>query len=309
MTWTSAFAPATIANVGPGFDVLGFALDPAMGLGDTCDVRLVSGHGMHLTIDGDGGRLSTDPALNVATVAASRVLQLAGVETGLELRLHKGLPLGSGLGSSAASAASAASAVNAALGNPLTRAQLFDPGRAGEKAAAGFAHPDNVVPALVGGFLLMVERDDDELQVVPLPVPDQLAVALVIPDLEVRTELARKAIPAEIPVADAVSNAAHIALLVSALYDSDLDRLGYAIHDRLHQPYRTPLVPGFGDARERALAAGALGVGLSGSGPAMFAFARGLDSARACGEALAAGFIDRGTAARWVAGSVAAPFE
>jgi homoserine kinase len=337
--WQRAFAPATVANLGPGYDVLGLALDPALGLGDTCAVRLVPGDRVTVTVDGDGGRLSTNPAENCASVAAAAVLARVGARTGLELRLYKGLPLGSGLGSSAASSAAAALATNQALGAPLTRRELVDCARAGEAVAAGTPHPDNVAPSLLGGLLLMVERVSEgpvegtlapesaagaaasmpalepapaampALEIVRLPVPDALRVAVVIPDLEVRTADARAAIPARVPVGDAVHNLGAIALFVSALYDGDLGRLGQGTRDRLHQPYRIPLMRGFDEARRAALAAGALGAGMSGSGPAMFALAAGDDAARACGEAFVSAFAALGIAARHVHGRVAPSFE
>jgi homoserine kinase len=318
--WQRAFAPATVANLGPGYDVLGLALDAALGLGDTCAVRRTDGERIVIAVDGDGGRLSTDPAENCASVAAAAVLDRAGVRTGLEIRLHKGLPLGSGLGSSAASSAAAALATNLALGAPFTRRELVDCARAGEAVAAGTPHPDNVAPSLLGGLLLMVERVTENaaasapaampaLDIVRLPVPADLRVAVVIPDLEVRTADARAAIPPRVPVGDAVHNLGAIALFISALYDGDLLRLGQGTRDRLHQPYRIPLMRGFDEARRAALAAGALGAGLSGSGPAMFALAAGDAAARACGEALASAFAALGIAARTVCGRVAPSFE
>lgn len=357
--WHRAFAPATVANLGPGYDVLGLALDPALGLGDTCAVRLTDDGRITIAVSGDGGRLSTDPAENCASVAASAVLAAAaaasgaaagpasilpsglpsgspsGGRTGLEIRLHKGLPLGSGLGSSAASSAAAALATNLALGAPLTRRALVDCARAGEAVAAGTPHPDNVAPSLLGGLLLMVERVSENgpaaarpaqeavaavpaleaagampaLEIVRLPVPARLRVAVVIPDLEVRTADARAAIPARIPVADAVHNLGAVALFVSALHDGDLGRLGQATRDRLHQPYRIPLMRGFDEARRAALAAGALGAGMSGSGPAMFALADGDAAAKAAGEALVAAFESLGIAAHFMSGRVAPSFE
>lgn len=347
--WHRAFAPATVANLGPGYDVLGLALDPALGLGDTCAVRLTDDGRITIAVQGDGGRLSTHPAENCASVAASAVLAAAaaaagalaspaaiapsGGRTGLEIRLHKGLPLGSGLGSSAASSASAALATNLALGSPLPRRALVDCARAGEAVAAGTPHPDNVAPSLLGGLLLMVERVSEgapaaaalepapgmpaldpapgmpALDIVRLPVPADLRVAVVIPDLEVRTADARAAIPPRIPVGDAVHNLGAIALFVSALHDGDLARLGQATRDRLHQPYRIPLMRGFDEARRAALAAGALGAGLSGSGPAMFALADGDAAARAAGEAFVAAFAALGIAAHFMCGRVASSFE
>jgi homoserine kinase len=327
--WHRAFAPATVANLGPGYDVLGLALDPALGLGDTCAVRRTDGERIVIAVDGDGGRLSVDPAQNCASVAAAAVLARAGVRTGLEIRLHKGLPLGSGLGSSAASSAAAALATNLALGAPLARRDLVDCARAGEAVAAGTPHPDNVAPSLLGGLLLMVERvtestaaaapapasspsgrpDMPAIDIVRLPVPADLRIAVVIPDLEVRTADARAAIPPRVPVGDAVHNLGAIALFITALYDGDLARLGQGTRDRLHQPYRMPLMRGFDEARRAALAAGALGAGLSGSGPAMFALAAGDATATACGEAFASAFGALGIAARYVCGRVAPSFE
>jgi homoserine kinase len=306
--WHTAFAPATVANVGPGYDVLGLALDPLLKLGDTCDVRLAPVGQLQLSIDGDGGRLPTDPDANVATVAARVVLARAGASqsTGLQLRLHKGLPLGSGLGSSAASAASAALATNLALGSPLTRAQLFDAGRAGEAIAAGVPHPDNVVPSLAGGFLAMVD-DGSQLHVARLPVPESLRVAIVIPELEVRTADARAVLPAHVERSDAIANVGRVALLVSALYEGDLERLGLGLHDRLHQPWRTPLVRGFDAVRDAGMAAGAIGVGLSGSGPAMFAFAH-RDRAETVAQSMAEAFQKQGIGARSIHGAVSQPF-
>lgn len=307
--WSSAFAPATVANLGPGFDVLGLALDPALGLGDTCRVRRSQTDGIRLTIEGDGGRLPTGPSENVASVAAAAVLRRIGATgQGLDIHLTKGLPLGSGLGSSAASAASAAIATNLALGSPLSRRELIDAGRAGEAIAAGTPHPDNVVPSLLGGLLLMVDEADG-LRIVQLPVPPSLRVSVVIPELEVRTADARKVLPAAVPMADAIANIASMGLFVSGLYEGDLRRVGRGVQDRLHQPYRIPLVRGFHVAREAAEGVGALGVGMSGSGPAIFALADGDVSAARCGAAMAAAFESLGIGARWVAGGIAPALE
>ncbi len=305
LPWKTAFAPATVANIGPGFDVLGLALDESAGLGDTCEVRLVPGGDITITVTGDDGRLPTNPKMNVASVAAASVLALADVRTGLEIRLHKGLPLGSGLGSSAASAASAAIATNAALGNPLTRSQLIAAGREGEKLACGSPHPDNVVPALLGGVLLMVDDEHEGLSVVSLPIPDSLRVTVVCPDLVVNTSDARSILPKQVSMGDAVANMGRLALLVSAFYDSDLERIGKGCIDRLHQPYRSSLVPGFENARLAALDAGALAAGLSGSGPAMFALANGNDAAEMAGRAFKSAFESMGISAKYTVARVA----
>ena len=302
--WYTAFAPATVANVGPGFDILGLSLDPSSSLGDTCHVRLAPPGQFHLTIDGDNGRLPRDPEQNVASFVARYILNQVGVHHGLDIRLEKGLPIGSGLGSSAASAASAALATNAALGMPLTLEQLVPAGQAGEALAAGSPHPDNVVPALLGGLLLMVEEPGSDLRIVRLPAPSWLRVVVVMPQLEVRTADARAVMPEKVPMSNAIRNMASIGLLVSGLYEGDAERVGAGIRDCLHQPYRASLVPGFVEARKSALSAGALGVGLSGSGPAVFAFCLD-EQINAVGEALVHGFSTQGVEAVWHASRIA----
>ncbi|WP_428263831.1 homoserine kinase [Haliangium sp.] len=306
--WHRAFAPATVANLGPGFDVLGLALDPALGVGDTCEVQLTDGDQVSIEITGDGGRLPTAPDDNCASVVARAVLERTGRRAGLEIKLHKGLPLASGLGSSAASSAAAALATNLALGAPLSRRELVECARLGEAVAAGTPHPDNVAPALLGGLLLMVERPCG-LHIAPLPVPEPLRVAVVMPALEVRSSDARAVLPAAIPMADVVANLGSIGLFVSALYEGDLDRLSEACHDRLHQPYRIPLVRGYDQARQAALDAGAVGMGLSGSGPSMFALTDGDERAQAAGEAMVQAFAGLDIAARAVHGRIAASFD
>ncbi len=301
MTWHLAYAPATIANVGPGFDVLGMAIHHKAALGDKCAVRLGRGD-VRVSVLGDGGRLPTTPERNVASVAALRVMSMAGESRGFELRLTKGLPLGSGLGSSAASAASAALAMNDALGRPFTLEQLVPAARAGEALAAGTPHPDNVVPALLGGVSLIIDVQpergaDGELVIARLPRP-RCAVVLAMPDLEVPTAEARRAIPRQIPHGDAVFSAGRLALLVASLYERRTDWLKHAVLDRLHQPYRIPLIRGFEAARDHALTAGALAVGVSGSGPATFALVdHGADAERVA-NALRSGFLSAGVNAR-----------
>ena len=186
--WFEAFAPATVANVGPGFDILGLAIAESAGLGDWCRVRLTEGSGTTLSVEGDGGRLPTDPSENVATVAARHLLDAAGYVGRLEVHLKKGLPLGSGLGSSAASAAACLRAVIAAyhalpsqVQVPLREEWVLDAGRAGECLAAGSPHPDNVVPSLLGGFRLMFDHEDRLINE-PLPIPGWLRVVVAIPE-------------------------------------------------------------------------------------------------------------------------------
>ena len=289
-SWSSAFAPATVANVGPGLDVLGLALCIESDLGDRCAIRLVESGRVVVSITGDDGQLPTEPSQNVASVVAMKVLELAGRQSGFELQLHKGIAPQSGLGSSAASAASAAVAMNRALGNPLDEDGLIEAAREGEQLAANSPHPDNVVPSLLGGFQLMMDDAKHGLQRVSLPVPDGLHVVVVHPDLKVRTRDSRAVLPVQVPMADAIANMGHLAMLVSALYESDMGRLSTNLVDRLHQPYRSSLVKGFQSVVDAALKHGAIGAGLSGSGPSIFALSTGEEKARACGHSMQRAF-------------------
>jgi homoserine kinase len=276
----TAFAPATVANLGPGLDVLGLALATP---GDRVTARLAPGRGVTIEmVTGDGGALPLDPAMNTAGIAATATLARAEIATGVVLTLHKGMPIGSGLGSSAASAAAAAYAVNLLIGSPLRKVELVGPCLAAESAVAG-RHADNVAPALLGGLILV--RSIDPLDIVRLPIPDGLVVAVVTPKMELSTRAARAALPKDVPLASLVHNTAHVAALVSACYSGDLGLLGRSMTDAVATPARAPLIPGCAAVIESALDAGALGSSISGAGPSIFALCR---SERSAGEVAAA---------------------
>ena len=284
-----AFAPATVANLGSGFDVLGLAL---MGAGDTVTARLVAGPGVRIaSVSGDGGRLSTDAALNTAGIAATHTLRRAGMDAGIELEIAKGLPLGSGLGSSAASAAAAAWAVNVLLGSPLRRAELIAPCVEAEAAVSG-RHADNVAPAMLGGLVLV--RSVDPLDLVRLPVPDGLMLAVVTPKFELQTRKARQVLPRQVPLESLVHNTANLAALVSAFFSNDLTLLARCLPDAVVTPVRAQLIPGCLEVIEAALEAGALASSISGSGPSVFAFCRSGRGARDVGTAMSAAFAAAG---------------
>jgi homoserine kinase len=262
------FAPATVSNLGPGFDVLGLALHRP---GDIVEAEAMGRHGVDLVeVTGDGGRLPTDAARNAAAVAASEVLREAGRPAGLRLRLRKGMPLESGLGSSGASAAAGAVAANEVLGRPLEADDLVRCAMAGERAACGSAHADNVAPAVLGGIVLV--RSYDPLDLVRLPVPDGLFIAVVHPHCEVSTSEARARLAGRaFALPDIVANAGNLGALVAALHQGDLALLGRCIDDHLVEPVRAAMIPAYGEVRTAAQEAGALGCGISGSGPSMFA--------------------------------------
>jgi homoserine kinase len=280
----AAFAPGTVSNVAAGFDVLGFALDEP---GDVVVAALADAPGAVIAgIEGDGGRLSTDPARNTASAAANALLAALNTRQGVSLVVHKGLPLASGVGSSGASAVAAVVAVNELLGRPAGLDLLLRCAMAGEQVGCGAMHPDNVAPALYGGFVLA--RSADPPDIVRLPVPAGLACAVLHPAIEVHTGTARALLGDTVPLAAAVRQWANVGALVSALHSGDLALLSRALVDHVAEPKRAGLVPGFHDIKAAAVAAGALGCSLSGSGPSMFALAPSLDVATAVGRAMAA---------------------
>ncbi len=292
------FAPATVSNLGPGFDVLGLALPRP---GDIVEAEASNEPGVQLAdVSGDDGSLPRDAARNAASVAAADVLRRAGAlerpragtaarVAGIRMRLHKQMPLESGLGSSGASAAAGAFAANELLGRPLSPTDLVASAAAGERVACGAAHADNVAPSILGGITLV--RSYDPLEVVQLPVPDGLHVVAVHPHCEVSTAQARALLANRtFPLTDVVANAGNLAALVAALHQGNLPLLGRAIEDRLVEPVRAPLIPGFQAVRAAALDAGALGCSISGSGPTLFALVESDVDAAAVALAMRAAF-------------------
>ncbi|MBN1963637.1 MAG: homoserine kinase [Anaerolineae bacterium] len=272
----TASAPATVANLGPGFDVLGLALAAP---GDTVTVERTAQPGVTLTaITGDGGTLPTDPAQNTACVAAQHVLQTVAPQVGIALRLEKGLPLGSGLGSSAASAVAAAVATNALLGEPLSRAELL-PACVEAEAVVSGRHADNVAPALLGGIVLVTGITAQD--VFRLPAPPDLHLAVVTPYVSVSTSAARRALPTDVPLTTMVHQTAQVGLLVHALYTGDIPLLARAVGgDRVIEPARAHLMPLLREAQAAAREAGALTTIISGAGPTICALCVSADTAQ-----------------------------
>lgn len=290
MSPVRVFAPATVSNVGPGFDVLGFAMQRP---GDTVDAELCDEAGVELVeVTGDGGQLPRSAGENSAGAAAAAVLARAAVghrAPGVRLRLHKGLPLASGLGSSGASAAAAAVATNILLGRPLSPHDVVACAMQGERVASGSAHADNVGPSVMGGFVLI--RSYEPLDIVPLPVPDGLFVSVVHPHCEISTATARAMLTRQrFDLADIVANAGNLAALVAAIHQQDLALLGRSIVDRLVEPVRATLIPGFEAVRQAAHEHGALGCSISGSGPSLFAFADSAEVAARVAQAMRSAF-------------------
>lgn len=268
------FAPATVANVGSAFDVLGFALQSP---GDIVTARLSAEPGVRVVeITGDAGRLPLEATKNTASVSALALLRHLREKhgerydaVGIELLIEKGLPIGSGLGSSSASTVAAVVATNILLGEPLNRTELLPFAMEGERVACGSAHADNVAPSLLGGFVLI--RSYEPLDIVPLPSPESAWATVITPSVELRTEDARKVLKRTVPLGDAISQWGNVAALVAGIYRNDVALMGRALQDKIVEPERAQLIPGFAEAKRAALDAGAAGCTISGSGPSIFA--------------------------------------
>ncbi|MEM1271764.1 MAG: homoserine kinase [Bacteroidota bacterium] len=261
-------APASLSNLGPGFDTLGLAIS---GVSDRVIASVTDQPGVHVSsITGTSAKLPLNPTRNTASRAATRVLERAGASIGLSLEIQKGIPLGSGIGGSAASAVAGAWAANLALGQPFSKAELVDAVLHGEEAASGSRHGDNVLPALFGGLVLTSASTPERYRELTMPAP--LPLAVVVPGCSVLTSEARAILPSSVPLRDAVHNASDLAFLVHALTLGDWQAAGsFIMQDRLVEPVRAQLVPCYDAVKQAAIEARALGCALTGSGPAMFA--------------------------------------
>jgi len=285
MSWAvTAFAPGSIGNVGPGLDILGLAV---AGDGDTVRAEWLSESGLRI-LDPGHPELPREAERHTSGLAARAVLRRAGNVAaggkGIGLSVRKGLPLSGGQGGSAASAVAGAVAVNALLGEPLGHLELIEACLDAEEAVAG-RHADNIAPSLLGGFVLI--RSMDPLDVVRLPVPAELHVVLAKPEQRMRTVEARAVLPRDVSRAVALHQAAHVAAMVAAFALEDYELLARSVDDRIAEPVRAGLLPGFAEAKAAALAAGALGSSISGSGPTAFALARGREHAERVARAMA----------------------
>ncbi|MGQ0734171.1 MAG: homoserine kinase [Acidobacteriota bacterium] len=284
----AAFAPATVSNVGCGFDVLGFALDAP---GDLVTAEAADFPGVRIvSIEGDDGRLPRDAQRNTAGAAVLALLDRLGATRGITLAIHKGVPLASGIGSSGASAVAAVVAANELLGRPAPLTVLLECAMAGEAAGCGSPHPDNVAPSLLGGFVLA--RLADPPDIVTLPVPEGLACAVLHPHLAVETGAARALLGDTVPLGAAVRQWANLGALVAGLFRGDLALISRALEDHVAEPRRAHLVPALAMVKEAAHGAGALGCGLSGSGPSIFALGASVATARRAGEAMRSAFVE-----------------
>lgn len=266
--------PATVSNLSCGFDVIGLTLEEPF---DTLDIELTDTG--KVIIDGIRGcsTLSRDPEKNVVGAVLRAASALAGNRVGFRVSIDKGIRPGSGIGSSGASSAAAAFGANLLLGEIFKPAEMVRLAMEGERLASGSAHADNVAPALLGGITLV--RSYDPLDIVELHVPAELWCVVIHPETEIKTSVARGLLDREVPLATAVRQWGNLAGLVAGLYREDYDLIGRSLIDFVAEPKRSVLIRGFDQLKTSAMEGGALGAGISGSGPSVFALCRGRDSA------------------------------
>ena len=274
------FCPATIANVSCGFDVLGLALDS---VGDEMTVRKIPENTIRITkILGQDLPLETEK--NVSGVAGLALLAKSDYKGGFEIEIDKRIKPGSGIGSSAASSAGAVWAMNELLGKPFSNLELVQFAMQGEKLASDVAHADNVAPAIFGGFTLV--RSYDPLDIIPIPTPSELYATVIHPQIEVKTSDSRKILRTTISLQKGIQQWGNLGGLIAGLFQSDYDLIGRSLHDHIVEPIRSILIPAFDQIKANAIEAGALGCGISGSGPSIFALSKGKANAQKVADSM-----------------------
>ena len=276
------FCPATIANLSCGFDVLGLCLETA---GDEMIIKKSNVKGVRITKI-IGADLPLETERNVAGVAALAMLENLETEFGFDIEIYKNIKAGSGIGSSAASSAGAVFGINELLGKPFTRKELVLFAMQGEKLASGNAHADNVAPALLGGFTLV--RSSNPLDIIKIESPSELYATVVHPQIELKTSDARSVLKQNVSLKSAITQWGNVGGLIAGLYTKDYELIGRSLHDEIIEPLRSVLIPGFDLIKQTALENGALGSGISGSGPSIFALSKGKETAEKIGKAMSA---------------------
>ena len=275
------FTPATVANISCGFDILGLCLDT---VGDEMIVREVPEKGIRLTKI-TGQELPLETHKNVAGIAGLALLEQVDASVGYEIEIYKKIKPGSGIGSSAASAAGAVFAINELLGKPFSKQELIYFAMQGEKLASGTEHADNVSPVILGGFTLV--RSYKPLDVLKINSPDDLYATIIHPQIEVKTSDSRAVLKNQVSLKKMVTQMGNFGGLISGLYTSDYDLIGRSLHDEIIEPNRLVLIPEFNKIKKGVIQAGALGAGISGSGPSIFALSKGKETANIVGETMA----------------------
>lgn len=279
------YAPASVANVGCGFDVLGFALEEP---GDELELRLGGLPGIRISNDTSFHSIPSAPEANCAGQALAAFFKAVDYHDGAEIIFRKKIKPGGGIGSSAASAAAVVYAANELFGNPFSDLELLKFGMAGEAVASGSEHADNVAPSLLGGFVLI--RSYQPLDVIKLPYPRKMFCTLISPAVEVSTAEARKLLRPEVELKKAIQQWGNVAGLVAGLATSDFPLIGRSLQDVIAEPARSALIPGYFNVKEAAMDHGALGCNISGSGPSVFALCEEWDAAVKVSEAMQSEF-------------------
>ncbi len=289
------FCPATIANLNCGFDVMGLCLE---GIGDEMIIRKVAEKGIRI-IKITGADLPLEIEKNVAGVAALALLNsknLKGVEInfGFEIEIHKKIKAGSGIGSSSASAAGAVFGINELLGRPFTKHELVNFAMKGEVIASGSEHADNVAPCVLGGFTLV--RGYNPLDVIKIESPSEIYAVVLHPHIEVKTSDSRAVLSPSVTLKSAITQWGNLGGLIAGLYTKDYDLIGRSLNDAIVEPARKHLIPNFDLVKNAAIENGALGSGISGAGPSIFALCKGQAIAEKVAYAMSNAYLDTGIA-------------
>lgn len=274
------FAPASIANLGCGFDIMGLALDE---VGDILEITLSEGDG--LTIKNESGvPLPDDIEQNVITPVVRKFMQMTGNKAQVDVVIQKKIYPGSGIGSSSASSAAAAVGMNALYGEPLSEEDVVVCAMEGENLASGGYHADNAAPAVMGGIVLI--RGYEPLDIIKLPVPGDFYCSVIHPKLVVSTKEARSILPKKVPLHDAITQWGNVGGLVAGLCSGNIGLVGRSMRDAIAEPYRKDFIPGFDQLRDKVLATGALAMNIAGSGPSVFSLASRNDIAKKAGQVM-----------------------
>jgi len=290
MNEVKIFCPATIANLNCGFDVMGLCLE---NIGDEMIIRKSPKKGIRITKI-TGADLPLEAEKNVAGVAALALLQKVDIDFGFEMEIHKKIKTGSGIGSSSASAAGAVFGINELLGKPFTKHELVDFAMKGEVIASGSEHADNVAPCLLGGFTLV--RGYNPLEVIRIDSPGELYAVVLHPHIEVKTSDSRAVLHPMISLKSAITQWGNVGGLVAGLYTNDYGLIGRSLQDVIAEPLRKSLIPNFDLVKNAALQNGALGAGISGAGPSIFALCKGNEVAEKVANTMRQAYENTGIA-------------
>ena len=274
------FSPASIANLSCGYDILGVCLD---NVGDEITVKKTRKKGITIK-KVTGEKLSTDISINVAGVSASALLNETKVDCGFEIEIHKGIKPGSGIGSSAASSAGSVYAINKLIGEPYINKELIKFAMCGEMAASDSKHADNVAAILLGGFTFV--RNSIENDYFKLNTPPEIVFTVIHPKIVLKTKDSRAVVTKQVSMKDMIEQSANLGAFVSGLYTENYNLIGRSIKDIIIEPLRSVLIPKFQEIKSASISTGALGCGISGSGPSVFAMSKGLTTAKNVGNSM-----------------------